>query len=242
MSRALDPAPRSVAAVVTATDWEERLRDDRQRAARNQSPTQQQITKTLMRRAREDRAEAFALTGSTARGQRTAISDLDYHVVGDRPRYDDLPDDVDVYVTDVDRFWSKLLEGDDMVQWTLRFGCILHDSGAFREGLAVIERDRIWPDPARHLIRLPRIAAFAARLIKMEDEDAALDQVRAGLTSRARAFLLAARVFPLARSELPAQLEAIGGRDLAVALSRTVHAKPGLGELRGYLDLLEPDE
>jgi hypothetical protein len=237
---ALDSAPRSVAAVVTAADWEERLRDDRERAARNQSPAQREITKTLSARAREHRAEAFALTSSTARGHRTAISDLDYHVVGARPRYDDLPDDVDVYVTDVDRFWSKLLEGDDMVQWTLRFGCILADSGTFREGLAVIERDRIWPDPARQLIRLPRIAALAARLIEMEDEDAALDQVRAGLTSRARAVLLAARVFPLARGELPAQLEGIGGRALAAALSRTIHAKPALDELRGYLGLLEP--
>lgn len=242
MSRTLDPAPRSVGAVATATDWEERLRDDQKRAARNQSPTQREITKTLMRRAREDRAEAFALTGSTARGRRTAVSDLDYHVVGARPRYDDLPEDIDVYVTDVDRFWSKLLKGDDMVQWTLRFGCILDDTGIFREGLEAIERDRIWPDPARHLARLSRIAALAARLIEMEDDDAALDQMRAGLSSRARAVLLAARVFPLARSELPAQLEEIGGGDLGAALSRTIHATPGLDELRDYLGLLEPDE
>jgi len=50
-------------------------------------------------------------------------------------------------------------------------------------------------------------------------------------------------VFPLARSELPTQLEELGGRDLAAALSRTIHAEPGgLDQLRGYLNLLEPDE
>lgn len=242
MSRTLAHSPQAGAAVFTPTDWERRLRDDRKRAERNQTPAQREITMTLLRRARTDGAEAFALTGSTARAKRTAISDLDYHVVGSRPRYDDLPDDVDVYVTDVDRFWSKLLKGDDMVQWSLRFGCILHDSGVFREGLAAIERDGIWPDPARHLRRLPRIAVLAARLIEMEDEDAALDQVRAGLTSQGRAALLVARVVPLARSELPPQLEEIGERDLAAALGRTIHAEPGLDELRDYLHLLEPGE
>lgn len=221
------------------TAWDLRLLHDPERAERNQSPAQRKITTTLMGRARSAGAAAFALTGSTARATRTAISDLDYHVVGPRPRTDDLPGEVDVYVTDINRFWKKLRAGDDMVQWTLRCGCILYDSGVLREGFAVMEREGLWPDPDRQLARLPAIAKLSARLIEMGDADAALDQLRAGLTARARASLLMADVFPLARSELPAQLEAIGEPGLAVALNRAIHFAPGLAELRAHLELLD---
>lgn len=237
MSRAFIPSPLQEPAAGVA-DWKTRLRDDRARAERNQTPAQRRITGRLMERALAAGADGFALTGSTARARRTAISDLDYHVIGLRPRYDDLPEDVDVYATDVERFWTKLREGDDMVHWTLRFACILHDSGVFREGLAAVEREGLWPDPGRHLARLPRIAELTDQLIEMGDRDAALDQLRAGLTSLARASLLTAGVFPLARSELPLQLETIRERDLAAALTQTIDAEPSLGEIRRRLRLL----
>jgi hypothetical protein len=54
------------------------------------------ITDTVLRRALEAGAETFALTCSTARNCQSAISDLDYHVVGPRPRTDDLHAEVDV--------------------------------------------------------------------------------------------------------------------------------------------------
>lgn len=239
MSRALTPS-RLQAPAGGAAGWAARLRDDRVRAERNQTVAQRKITASLLERALAAGAEAFALTGSTARARRTSISDLDYHVVGLRLRYDDLPGDVDLYVTNRDRFWTKLREGDDMVQWTLRFACILHDSGVFREGVAAVERDGLWPDPGRHLARLPKIAELTDQLIEMGDRDAALDQLRAGLTSLARASLLSAGVFPLARSELPAQLENIEERDLAITLDETIHAEPSLKTLRTWLGLLQP--
>ena len=118
--------------------WARRMRDDRDRAARCQAPEQRVITATVMSRAVALGASGFALTGSTARERRTAISDLDYHVIGRRPNVSDLPGDVDVVATSVERFRSRLLEGDDFVQWTLRCGCILHDTGPMRDAVRLI--------------------------------------------------------------------------------------------------------
>lgn len=64
--------------------WSARLRDDRERAIKLQTRPQRQATETILRRALALGAEAVALTGSTVRGQRTAISDLDLMVVGRR--------------------------------------------------------------------------------------------------------------------------------------------------------------
>jgi hypothetical protein len=118
-----------------------------------------------VRRAVEAGARAVSLTGSTARDRRTETSDLDHHVVGTRFKTSDLPGDVDLYVRDADRFWAKLRAGDDFVQWTLRFGCILLDDGIFRAGLRVIANEQIWPDPRVKIRRLPEMRRLAERLI-----------------------------------------------------------------------------
>ena len=127
-------------------------------------------------------AHAVALTGSTARDRRTSISDLDYHVVGQRPKVDDLPGDVDVYAGDPSHFWE----------------------------------------------------------IEMGDRDAAQSEVRAALTSAARGLLLEGGAFPLARSELPAQLRSLGHDRLASSLEATIHGEPPLTELERSLAALPP--
>lgn len=215
-----------------------KLARDRERAHQNQTAEQREITKTIVRRALALGAKAVALTGSTARDRRTDMSDLDYHVVGRRPKVDDLPGDVDVYAGGAEHFWSKLRAGDDFVQWTLRFGCILYDSGIFRAGFQTIATEELWPDARDCMARLEEQQAIARRLIGMEDRDAAQSEVRAALTSGARGVLLASGVFPLARSELPAQLRSLGRDDLASALEATIHAEPLLEELEEILAVL----
>lgn len=220
--------------------WARKLALDRKIATRNQSAAQREITEALLRRALQSGAEAFALTGSTARDRRTTISDLDYQVVGPRPSHDDLAEEVDIYAGDADHFWRKLRSGDDFVQWTLRFGCLLLDTGIFRAGVGAIATDKLWPDPQAKLARLPELRDLAFRLVRMGDRDAAQDQIRAALTSAARAVLLDARIFPLARSELPGQLEAVGHGRLGSALTDTIHHEPSLGELERDLTEMEP--
>ncbi|HYI99224.1 MAG TPA: hypothetical protein VEX36_06030 [Thermoleophilaceae bacterium] len=231
----VDPAWESHSA------WKAKLVRDRETASMNQTPEQRAITRTLMERALESGADGLALTGSTARDRRTAISDLDYHVVGSRPRHHDLPDEVDIYAGDSNSFWQKLHSGEDFVQWTLRFGCILFDRGIFRAGLKAIATERLWPDPGLKLRRLPQLRDLSIRLLDMEDRDAAQDQVRATLTSASRALLLQEGIFPLARSELPAQLRAAGQPDLAAALDQVIVDQTlSLQKLRRRLATVDP--
>lgn len=81
--------------------------------------------------------------------------------------------------------------------------------------------------------------ALALRLVEMGDRDAAHEQVRATLTSVARALILGARTFPLARSELVHQLRDLGQPALSVALSRAIYFEPSLDELGEDLQLLD---
>lgn len=219
--------------------WEGRLASDRERAFANQSVEQREITMILRERALSEGAVAFALTGSTARARRTKISDLDYHVIGQRPAHSDLPDDVDVYATDEIGMWRKLTEGDDFIQWTLRYGCILVDTGVFKAAMQRIAEEKLWPSPDQKFARLSGHIELARRLVRMEDRDAAQDQVRATLTSLSRAMLLQKGTFPRARVELPAQLAGIGEEGLASALFQNICEEPDLGALATALDLAE---
>ncbi len=237
----LNPATEVHVAAAWSNDraWEGKLASDRTRAARHQSRPQRILTEEVLTRSRAAGAQAFALTGSTSRNRRTEISDLDFHVVGPRPTYDDFPGEVDIYAGDVEHFWTKLRSGDDFVQWTLRFGCVLFDTGIFRAGLRTIATEDLWPDPQAKFIRVPAHLDLASRLIRMGDRDAAQAEVRATLTTAARGVLLEARVFPLARSELPDQLRTIGHEQLARALNATIHSERSLVELRSDLAALE---
>lgn len=218
--------------------WNEKLVADRLRADGNQTSAEREITGEIVRRAAKSGAAAVALTGSTARNRRTDSSDLDYHVVGRRFKTNDLPGEVDVYFGSSDRFWSKLRAGDDFVQWTLRFGCILSDDGIFRAGLRAMSVELIWPNAEAKLARLPEMQRLAERLLEMDDRDAAQDQVRATLTTLARGLLLAAGVFPLARRELPEQLRRVGHEPVADALAETIHSEPSLSTLHAILGTL----
>ena len=219
-----------------ADDWARRLSTDAVIAERNQTPELQQITEIVVSRAITSGAQGVALTGSTARAKRTRISDLDYHVVGNRPDVHDLPADVDVYESSPDKMRTKLLQGDDFVQWTLCCGCLLYDTGVFREAAVTVVEQDLWPDAESKLRRLPELRRLGERLIAVGDRDAAQDQVRAALTSAARGVLLQQGVFALARSELPAQLRLIGANSLADGLDAAIYTEPPLEALASMLE------
>ncbi len=219
--------------------WGARLASDREIAEAHQSPAQRDITRSLLSRVRAANAAAFALTGSTARDRRTAISDLDYHVIGERPAFRDLPGEIDVVAYDAATLAKKLRAGDDYIQWTLRYGCILHDTGVFRRALMRLSEERLWPRWDEKLVRLPGQVALARRLVDAGDRDGGQAEVRATLTSAARAALLRAGTFPLARSELPGQLRGTGFAQLAEHLEPTIYSDVPLRELALSLDAIE---
>ena len=215
------------------TVWDERLRFDRERAARHQSSELAAITEAVLVRAQAAGAEAVVLSGSTARGHRTDVSDLDYHVVGASSlRVADLPADIDLYADEVDRFWGKLREGDDFAHWSVWYGCVLCDSGVMREAAEFLSGRNAWPDAERKLRQARGSLGFAAQIAESGNYGAALEQTRGALSLVARWVLLSHDVFPLARDEMPAQLEALGRTRLARDLRRSIRERPRTEDLR----------
>ena len=215
------------------TVWDERLRFDRERAARHQSTELAAITAGVVERAQAAGAEAVVLSGSTARGHRTDVSDLDYHVVGASTlRVADLPADIDLYADEVDRFWRKLREGDDFAHWSVWYGCVLCDSGVMREAAEFLSGRNAWPDAERKLRQARGSLDFAAEIAESGDYGSALEQTRGALSLVARWVLLSHDAFPLARDEMPAQLEALGRTRLARDLRRSIRERPSTEDLQ----------
>ena len=216
--------------------WEARISQDRIRAAKNQSATLRSVTREIENRGCETEAHALVLTGSTARNKRTRVSDLDYYVVGGKPNIEGLRSDIDLYGDAPDAFLAKLFKGDDFVHWALRYGCILFDDGVLRNAVgAAIEHD-LWPDPARKLRQARRSVQFAQKLVPTGDYAALLEISRGAFSLTARWLLLSHDVFPLARDELPEQLQEIDQPELGRALEDSIHRRPSTATLGSWLD------
>lgn len=215
--------------------WASRLLGDRDRAARHQTAELATITAAVESRSHALGATALVLTGSTARGRRTEVSDLDYHVIGAHPRVEDLPADIDLYCDEPGEFVAKLERGDDFAHWTLRHGCILFDSGSLHDAAVHAAVHDLWPDPERKLRQARRTLDFAEQVAASGDYAAAHEQVRGALSLTARWWLLAHDVFPLARDELPGQLLRTRQIALARALEGSIHDRPDIAALTASL-------
>jgi len=219
--------------------WSDRVRSDRLIVAGNETRRMASITSAVEERSRELEARALILTGSTARNRRTAISDLDYHVIGRPPLVEDLPGEIDLYSDSPEQFDAKLRAGDDFVHWSVWYGRVLFDDGTVHDAAQHLATHDGWPDPARKLAQAQRALPFAEQLVESQDHDAALEQVRGVLSLTARWVLLAHDVFPLSRDELSEQVLHLGCFDLAAALDRSIHVAPPLDELGTGLRLCD---
>lgn len=217
--------------------WEQRIARDRARSTALLAPALRQATELVVSRALAGGARAVALTGSTVRGRRTDISDLDFHVVGPRPMLTDVDVDVDVYATSADVLFDRLRVGDDYVQWTLRFGCVLFDSGVLHTAASELVASGMWPSPTRKIEQARRMLDLARLVVASGDRDAAIEQVRSAITALARWLLLANGAFPLSRGELPDQLRVVGAADLAAVLDRCISSQPSMDELSAGVTL-----
>ena len=221
------------------TQWSARLGEDRARAGSLRAPSQRLATHTILRRALAVGAEAVVLTGSTVRARRTAASDLDFMIVGERPSLHDAQEDIDVYATSAKAFWERLLAGDDYIQWTLRFGWILRDDGVLRDAALHIQKSGLKPSAERKLAQAQRGMALAWLVLESGDVDAAREQCCAALTTVARWLLIANGAFPLCRDELAGQLRTLGLDGLAAVLRDLIHGVPSPHELHAGLELGE---
>ena len=148
-------------------------------------------------------------------------------------------EDVDVYAASATAFWERLLAGDDYIQWTLRFGWILHDDGILQAASRHIQESGLTPSAERKLTQAHRGLSLARLVLDSGDAEAAREQCRAALTTVARWLLIANGVFPLSRDELSDQVLALGCSDLAAALHRLIHDQPRSDELHTGLELGE---
>jgi len=130
------------------------------------------------------------------------VSDLDYHVIGGRPEMGSAAEDVDLYCDDAETFMAKLRSGDDLVHWSVWYGCVLFDDGVVQSAATHIAHHGWWPDANRKVRQAQRALSFTEGIVDSGDREAALEQVRGILSLTARWLLLAHDVFPLSRDEL----------------------------------------
>ena len=216
---------------LTEHGWARRILADRDAAARLIPDALSSLHHAVVSRAREAGASSLILSGSTARGFRTEISDLDYHLVGDKIFTRDLSMELDLHVLSPEGLRAEVLEGDDFVQWSIRFGLLLFDDGAVLEAARTIVEERPWPDVERKVEHAGKSLDLARRVVEAGDADGAQIQVRTALSLATRAYLLSVGVFPLSRAELPKQLLTAGQSESAAALEACIHGEPSLEAL-----------
>jgi len=208
----------------TPETWMRRVERDAGEIARLLPPELLELHRTVVERAHDGAAHGLILSGSTARARRTAISDLDYHLIGPPLFTRDLASQLDLHALTPAELDAHILAGDDFVQWSLRFGLIVFDDGHLRRAAALIATSKPWPDADRKRRHAAKSLDLARRMVASGDQDAALEQVRTALSLAARARLLHAGVFPGARDELPQQLADLGLPDVGAALASTIHS------------------
>jgi hypothetical protein len=221
----------SLAHVSDVHAWRARIDADRARAALNQNRELTSITALIERRSRTAGSLALILSGSTARGKRTRVSDLDYHVIGARPDVRGVREDIDLYSDEPSEFMAKLRSGDDFAYWSIWYGCVLFDSGVVHEAAKLVAATDGWPDPQRKLRQARSAIDFAGAMVTSGDHERAIEEVRTALSLAARWWLLSHDVFPLARDELSDQLQQTGAPALADGLRATIHGRPGVSQL-----------
>jgi predicted nucleotidyltransferase len=222
--------------VLSEQIWDERLSGDREQLKQNLSHELLAIVGQIEERARDANALALVLTGSTARGRRTEVSDLDFHVIGnERLDHAILPVDIEIYRDEKRRFAEKLEDGDDFAHWSVWWGSIIFDRGVVREAAEEVARRDLWPDPDRKTRQASEALRWAEEFADSGDYGPTLEYSRMALSLVARGLLLRDDVFPLARDEIPAQLQERGFGVLADDLRSTIHERPDVRALRGAL-------
>lgn len=216
---------------LTAPAWERRARTDRASACQRLPERLRSLHNAVAARAREAGAHSLILSGSSARGRRTEISDLDYHLIGDTIPTRDLSAELDLHVVSPAKLRSEILEGDDFIQWSIRFGLLLFDDGTVLDAARLIVDQKLWPDFERKAEHATRSLDLARRVVETGDSDGGLIQVRTALSLAARAFLLSIGQFPLSRAELANQLAAAGHPEAAAALDACIYDDPSLETL-----------
>ena len=171
---------------------------------------------------------AIVILGSIARRQAKHSFDVDLLVIheSERPDYGLPPLDVDIRSYRQEDIEGLVLEGHELLCWTIRFGRVLYERDSYWRTLCDIWQDRL-PFPSARVAdqRAARAKQILNDLRVIGDEDAAEEQYITMLTQMARACLIRSDAYPASRPELPDQLRSIGEHALASQLERALQTR-----------------
>lgn len=170
---------------------------------------------------------AVVLLGSAIRPASSSFDfDCLYIYRGVRPVIMKAPSEVDIRGFNSDRVDHFIADGHDLLVWSIRLGQVACERDAFWSKLREKWLERM-PFPSSDVAdnRAAKAEELLHDLLKVGDEDAAVEQLVTALTHRARAILLRATVFPASRPELPNQLREIGETVLADSLESAIRQR-----------------
>lgn len=171
-------------------------------------------------------AVAIVLIGSVARSAETPKSDVDLLVIGEQdPVIPPVPDNFHVHASSQAQFVRKLASGDDLAAWCVRYGITIQDPGLWKEIISAPEANT-WPRWQNKILHAARRLMLATALLETADVEAAAEETLFATGHVARALLLRANVFPLARAELIGQTREIGFRSLSAMLDGLLFGEP----------------
>ena len=171
---------------------------------------------------------AIVIFGSIVRPQVSYSVDVDLLVIyeSERPNFILPPLDVDIRPYRQADIESLLLEGHELLCWTILFGKILYEKDTYWTTLCDKWKNSL-PLPSAKIAdkRAERAKQLFKELKVIGDEDAAQEQYITMLTQIARACLIRSDTYPASRPELPDQLKSIGEHELASQLEKALQAR-----------------
>ncbi|MGH2698125.1 MAG: hypothetical protein ACRDJL_02855 [Actinomycetota bacterium] len=108
---------------------------------------------------------------------------------------------------------ERVSEGDDLAQWSLRFGVPLSGRERWERLRDEVLPNAPWPNTDRKLELASKELDYADDLWAMGDHEAAQAELKAGLGHLARALLLESGTFPLSRPGSPTSSAMLGSLD-----------------------------
>lgn len=171
---------------------------------------------------------AIVIFGSIIRPQVRYSVDVDLLVIyeSERPNFVLPPLDVDIRSYRQEGIESLILDGHELLCWTIRFGKVLYEKDKYWTTLCDKWKDHL-PLPSAKTAdkRAERARQLFEDLKVIGDEDAAQEQYITTLTQIARAYLIRSDTYPASRPELPDQLKSIGEHELAFRLEKALQTR-----------------
>jgi hypothetical protein len=165
---------------------------------------------STLNEADPDGRAAAILIGSVARKAATAKSDLDLLVVAEKPISVKRGNDrIHLQVMSEPQFMERLKAGDDFAAWCVRFGIPVRQAAVWNRIVQSAEAE-VWPEWRNKIDHAARRLLLADQLMKLNDDEAAAEELSYAVSHVARGLLLKEGEFPLSRAEMISQLRDAG--------------------------------